>query len=53
MTEQTNDLDEIENVDLTLLQRYIRKDTDYLRIIEAIKVHMTPEKLSNSHPAKA
>ena len=52
VTEQIDDLDEIENCDLTLLQNYIRKDTDYLSIIEAIKKHMTPVDLPNSHPAK-
>jgi hypothetical protein len=52
VTEQFDDLDEIENIDLTLLQNYIRQETDYLSIIDAIKKHKTPGKLPNSHPAK-
>ena len=53
VVEETYYLDEIKNVDITLLQSYIKKDQDYLSIVETIQSHMTPANLHNDHPAKA
>ena len=44
------DSNEIENINLTLLQNYIKQDNYNLSIIEAIKQHIG--NLPNSHPAK-
>ena len=53
LTEEVNDLDEIENMDLEALQEYIEKDIEYKALIKAIKEDVNVKKLHKDHPPKA
>ena len=52
LTEEVNDLDEIENMDLEALQEYIEKDIEYKALIKAIKEDVNVKKLHKDHPAQ-
>ena len=53
LTEETNDKDEIENMDLEALQKYIEKDVEYKAIIKAITEDVNVKKLHKDHPAQS
>ena len=53
LTEEVNDLDEIENMDLEALQEYIDKDIDYKAVVKAIKEEVNVKGLHKDHPAMA
>ena len=50
--EEVDDNDMIENVDLSILQDYIKKDDDYVKIMKAVKTEMSIVNLPNLHPAR-
>ena len=50
LTEEAEDLDEIENMDLEALQECINKDIAYKAIVQAIKGNVNVKKLHKDHP---